>query len=152
MNQQNEHLSYQCCHTIAITLIIIYMGMCILNNLNFVCAGWIPLQKNLRQYCWHLASVDLDLSLCLVLTPGESSGELVIRCRPLSELCGKTCELIGTNINGNPYGGYLYQKLGTSRVTNDTLKKYLWLQIVQQLRRCYLDKGGQLGRWTDRQD
>eukprot|EP00916_Digyalum_oweni_P017905 GHVL01029585.1.p1 GENE.GHVL01029585.1~~GHVL01029585.1.p1 ORF type:complete len:166 (+),score=13.24 GHVL01029585.1:1144-1641(+) len=39
-----------------------------------------------------------------MLTPSEDSGQLVIKCRPLSELCGKTCELIGTSINGNPYG------------------------------------------------
>ncbi|KAL8624762.1 hypothetical protein ACOMHN_002457 [Nucella lapillus] len=66
--------------------------------------GWVPVEKKSRQYCWHLTSVDLESGLGLVLCSGETSGELVVKCRPLSELCGKTCELIGTNVNGNPYG------------------------------------------------
>ncbi|XP_076471287.1 RNA ligase 1-like [Babylonia areolata] len=66
--------------------------------------GWVPVETNSRQYCWHLSSVNLDLGIGLVLCRGDDGRELVIKCQPLSELCGKTCELIGTNINGNPYG------------------------------------------------
>ncbi|XP_025087598.1 uncharacterized protein C12orf29 homolog isoform X3 [Pomacea canaliculata] len=67
--------------------------------------GWVPVERKSRQYCWHLSAVDLDLGLGMVLCMKENNDkELVIRCVPLSQLCGKTCELIGTNVNGNPYG------------------------------------------------
>lgn len=66
--------------------------------------GWVPVERNSRQYCWHLASVHLDKGLGLVLRPSEDNTALVVECAPLSQLCGKTCELIGTNVNGNPYG------------------------------------------------
>lgn len=65
--------------------------------------GWVPLEKHSRQYCWHLASVDLDGGLGLVLRASKDTSTLIVECTPLSQLCGKTCELIGTNINGNAY-------------------------------------------------
>ncbi|KAH9500561.1 hypothetical protein Btru_072281 [Bulinus truncatus] len=72
--------------------------------------GWIPVQINCRQQCWHLSAVDLELGLALVLSqrPGDPSC-LLLEFHSLSSLCGQTFELIGTNINGNPYN------LGTKR-------------------------------------
>ncbi|KAK7481852.1 hypothetical protein BaRGS_00026878 [Batillaria attramentaria] len=66
--------------------------------------GWVPVERKSRQYCWHLASVDLDQGFGLVLRANEDNSGLLIECTPLSQLCRKTCELIGTNVNGNPYG------------------------------------------------
>ena len=76
--------------------------------------GWVPVEQKSRQYCWHLSAINLDHSVALVLQPQQSSlgdGDcdnltdmsLEIVCRSLEELCGCTMELIGTNINGNPY-------------------------------------------------
>ncbi|XP_059160637.1 RNA ligase 1-like [Physella acuta] len=66
--------------------------------------GWIPVQHNSRQHCWHLSAIDLNKGLALVLREDKENPEyLVIESQPLSALCGLTCELIGTNINGNPY-------------------------------------------------
>ncbi|XP_005093626.1 uncharacterized protein C12orf29 homolog [Aplysia californica] len=67
--------------------------------------GWVPVDVNARQHCWHLSAVDLTQGVALVLREDEDvPEELVIEVQPLSSLCGQTCELIGTNINGNPYG------------------------------------------------
>ncbi|ESO97528.1 hypothetical protein LOTGIDRAFT_181525 [Lottia gigantea] len=71
--------------------------------------GWVPVDVKFRQHCWHLTSVDLQTGIAVVLRESESSGELVIDCVPLKTLEGKTAELIGTMINGNPY------KLGTKQ-------------------------------------
>jgi hypothetical protein len=66
--------------------------------------GWVPVELTSRPYCWHLTAVDYDSGLALVLREDEEDNSiLVIKSQPLSYLCGKTCELIGTNINGNPY-------------------------------------------------
>lgn len=49
--------------------------------------------------------VDYETGLALVLRPlKEDEDMLEITCIPLSELQEQTLELIGTNINGNPYG------------------------------------------------
>ncbi|XP_049639104.1 uncharacterized protein C12orf29 homolog [Suncus etruscus] len=67
--------------------------------------GWVPVEPSSKQYCWHSSVVDYGLGLALVLKhhPDEL-GLLEISAVPLSELLEKTLELIGTNINGNPYG------------------------------------------------
>uniref|UniRef100_A0A0B6ZYG3 RNA ligase 1 n=2 Tax=Arion vulgaris TaxID=1028688 RepID=A0A0B6ZYG3_9EUPU len=66
--------------------------------------GWVPVELNSRQHCWHLSAVDYVSGLALVLRESEEdSSDLIIESIPLSSLCGQTCELIGTNINGNPY-------------------------------------------------
>ncbi|GFO50564.1 chromosome 12 open reading frame 29 [Plakobranchus ocellatus] len=67
--------------------------------------GWVPVEVKSRQHCWHLSAVSLEDGLALVLR--ESDGdkeELVLRSEPMSNLVGQTCELVGSNINGNPYG------------------------------------------------
>ena len=67
--------------------------------------GWVPVDPSSRQHLWHLSSVDLVNELALVLQPLADSrcGDLEITAVPLKELCGCTLELIGTNVNGNPY-------------------------------------------------
>lgn len=66
--------------------------------------GWVPVSPSSRQQCWHLSTVDLKIGLALVLREVEDSEELCIDCVHISELEGHTAELVGTNINGNPYG------------------------------------------------
>ncbi|KAL4225756.1 hypothetical protein ACF0H5_016445 [Mactra antiquata] len=66
--------------------------------------GWVPISPGARQYCWHLSAVDLNNNLALVLSESDTGDELILSCVHLSDLEGHTAELIGTNINGNPYG------------------------------------------------
>ena len=63
--------------------------------------GWIPVDPTSRQHLWHLACVDLDKSVGLVLQSNDN--ELEITLQLLNNFCGCTMEVIGTNINGNPY-------------------------------------------------
>ncbi|BFZ05177.1 hypothetical protein BsWGS_08216 [Bradybaena similaris] len=66
--------------------------------------GWVPVDVTSRHDCWHLSAVDLTLGLALVLREAETGNDdLIIESQPLSFLCGQTCELIGTNVNANPY-------------------------------------------------
>ncbi|GAA6076143.1 uncharacterized protein C12orf29 homolog isoform X1 [Tachysurus ichikawai] len=67
--------------------------------------GWIPVDKCNKQYCWHASVVDYDTRQALVLRPSdEDEAVLEMVSVPLSELMEQTLELIGTNVNGNPYG------------------------------------------------
>ena len=72
--------------------------------------GWVPVEKTNKQYCWHSTVVDHETGLALLLRPlrhddeDEDEDMLEITCVPLSQLQEQTLELIGTNINGNPYG------------------------------------------------
>ncbi|XP_067656160.1 RNA ligase 1-like [Haliotis asinina] len=63
--------------------------------------GWVPVGPRNTQHKWHLSSVDLTNGLGLVLR--QTAEGLSVDCVPLTELLGNTVELIGTNINGNPY-------------------------------------------------
>ena len=82
----------------------------IVPDINGHVMGWVPIDPNSRQHCWHLSVVDLNNELALVLGPrSESLNQLELTLQPLSELLECTLELIGTNINGNPY------KLGTKQ-------------------------------------
>ena len=66
--------------------------------------GWVPIDPTSRQYCWHASTVDLNLGIGLVLQQIDpSDNQLSVAIVDLSELQGHTLELIGTNINGNPY-------------------------------------------------
>lgn len=66
--------------------------------------GWLPVDKQSRQYCWHLQGVDLDSGKILVLRNSRSEDpHLEIAMVSISDYDGCTMELIGTNINGNPY-------------------------------------------------
>lgn len=81
------------------------------------------MDRDSKQHCWHSSVVDYDLGAALVLRPTshnynnhnncstcpDHQGEqqwaaLELRAVPLNELLEQTLELIGTNINGNPYG------------------------------------------------
>ncbi|XP_053572902.1 uncharacterized protein C12orf29 homolog isoform X2 [Bombina bombina] len=67
--------------------------------------GWVPVEHGNKQYCWHSSVVSYDAGVALVLRPhAENSGSLEICLVYLSELLEQTLELVGTNINGNPYG------------------------------------------------
>ncbi|XP_013420727.1 uncharacterized protein C12orf29 homolog [Lingula anatina] len=67
--------------------------------------GWVPVDPSLNAHVWHLSVLNLHKGLALVLQPAkEENGLLEITIRALSELQGQSLELIGTNVNGNPYG------------------------------------------------
>ncbi|XP_041964776.1 uncharacterized protein C12orf29 homolog [Alosa sapidissima] len=67
--------------------------------------GWVPVEKNNKQYCWHSSVIEYETGEALLLRPLREDGEMLeITCVPLSELQEQTLELIGTNVNGNPYG------------------------------------------------
>jgi len=63
--------------------------------------GWVPISTDSKQYCWHHAVVEHDNLLLLQPLNGD---ELEITDLPFNQLQGGTYELIGTNINANPYG------------------------------------------------
>jgi len=67
--------------------------------------GWVPVDPKSRTHCWHLSAVDLeeDRGAALVLQPRDNTSALEITLRSLSDLDNCTMELIGTNINANPY-------------------------------------------------
>jgi len=66
--------------------------------------GWVPIDPKSRMHCWHLTAVDLeDPGVALVLQPQNNSSALEITLQQLAELDNCTLELIGTNINANPY-------------------------------------------------
>ncbi|XP_034983157.1 RNA ligase 1 [Zootoca vivipara] len=67
--------------------------------------GWVPVEQNSKQYCWHASVVDYEFELALILkNHTEEPGLLEISLVPLSDLSEQTLELIGTSINANPYG------------------------------------------------
>ncbi|KAI4785737.1 hypothetical protein KUCAC02_037585, partial [Chaenocephalus aceratus] len=68
--------------------------------------GWVPVQKDNKQYCWHGSVLDPEGGAVLVLRPGgdEDEEELEVSAVPLADQMERTLELIGTNVNGNPYG------------------------------------------------
>ncbi|XP_069019235.1 RNA ligase 1 isoform X2 [Embiotoca jacksoni] len=72
-------------------------------------AGWVPVEADNKQYCWHSSVVDYEVGSALVLRPGSSDDDddddvLEVAVVPLADLQEQTLELIGTNVNGNPYG------------------------------------------------
>lgn len=69
-------------------------------------SGWMPIDPSGRLHCWHLTALDLHQSYALVLR-SCAEDSLEITAQPLSDLLGRTMELIGTHVNANPY------KLGT---------------------------------------
>ncbi|XP_034031790.1 uncharacterized protein C12orf29 homolog [Thalassophryne amazonica] len=67
--------------------------------------GWVPVDKDNKQYCWHSSVVDCKARKVLVLRPtSDDEDTLEITTVPLADLLEQTLELIGTNVNGNPYG------------------------------------------------
>ncbi|ESO13049.1 hypothetical protein HELRODRAFT_63644 [Helobdella robusta] len=67
--------------------------------------GWVPINPQLKQHCWHCQAVDLESGLALTLKPndGHADNTLELSIEPLEKLEECTFELIGTNINGNAY-------------------------------------------------
>ena len=75
--------------------------------------GWVPVGKDNKQYCWHSSVVDRDAGAALVLrVSAENEDLLEITMVPLADLLEQTLELIGTNVNGNPYGDYTSSTMG----------------------------------------
>lgn len=70
--------------------------------------GWVPVEKNSKQYCWHSSVVNYEAEIALVLKHHVEPGLLEISPVPLSEILEQTLELIGTNINANPYGKFAW--------------------------------------------
>ncbi|XP_072257325.1 RNA ligase 1 isoform X2 [Pyxicephalus adspersus] len=67
--------------------------------------GWVPVENSNKQYCWHSCAVNYTLGVAIVLRPRlDDPDSLEICLVHLSDLFEQTLELIGTNINGNPYG------------------------------------------------
>lgn len=87
-----------------ITLDIYFGKMCFLT-------GWVPVEKNSKQYCWHSSVVNYEAGVALVLKHHADPGLLEISPVPLSEILEQTLELIGTNINANPYGKFVWSVL-----------------------------------------
>lgn len=76
-------------------------GGVLLPDTNGHIPGWVPVEPKSKQHCWHLSAVDLNIGVGLVLQ--QQSNRLEITLQLLEELSGSTMELIGTNVNGNPY-------------------------------------------------
>ncbi|XP_066579634.1 RNA ligase 1 [Amia ocellicauda] len=67
--------------------------------------GWVPVERYNKQYCWHSSVVNYETGVGLVLRTSPDDEEVLeITAVPLSELLEETLELIGTNVNANPYG------------------------------------------------
>ena len=66
--------------------------------------GWVPVDTTSKQHVWHLSSVDLSKGIGLFLMPiTDNENMLQLTILELKSLVGSTVELIGTNVNGNPY-------------------------------------------------
>uniref|UniRef100_A0A4W3IQJ0 RNA ligase 1 n=1 Tax=Callorhinchus milii TaxID=7868 RepID=A0A4W3IQJ0_CALMI len=66
--------------------------------------GWIPVEQESRQYCWHGSAVNYETKVALVMKAHSEQNLLEITTVHLMELLEQTLELVGTHINGNPYG------------------------------------------------
>ena len=64
--------------------------------------GWVPVQVNSRDHLWHLSSIDEVTNTAFVLRQCDAE-TLELVSVSLESLCDSTLELIGTNVNGNPY-------------------------------------------------
>lgn len=82
--------------------------------------GWVPVDCSNKQYCWHASVVNYAAGVALVLrVQEEDEGLLEIVSIPLADLMEQTLELIGTNVNGNPYGKYFNVKKQTKYYLSD---------------------------------
>ncbi|XP_068132944.1 RNA ligase 1 [Hyperolius riggenbachi] len=67
--------------------------------------GWVPVEHGNKQYCWHSSAVNYTLGTAIIMKPQSEDPETLEICLvQLLDLLEQTLELIGTNINGNPYG------------------------------------------------
>ncbi|KAK2158165.1 hypothetical protein LSH36_175g01034 [Paralvinella palmiformis] len=97
--------------------------------------GWVPVDAKSRQHCWHLSVVNLEKGFAFILQRRDDHLEIVT-C-DMAELCGCTLELIGTNVNGNPY------KLGCKQIPLHLLIRHGSIPISADL---LIDRS-QLARW-----
>ena len=65
--------------------------------------GWVPVDPSLRQHLWHLSAVNFNDGVALFLNDSILDGPIKIQVCKLEKYKGKTFELIGTHVNGNPY-------------------------------------------------
>jgi len=66
--------------------------------------GWVPVDPSLRQHLWHLSAVHFNDAIGLFLKDSKNVNEpMNIQVDKLENYYGKTFELIGSNVNGNPY-------------------------------------------------
>ena len=68
--------------------------------------GWVPVDPSARTHIWHLSAVDLICGRFVCLNEKAGDESLVARIEYLDDYLGKTFELIGTKVNGNPYGKF----------------------------------------------
>lgn len=67
--------------------------------------GWVPVEKGSKQYCWHSSVINYEAGVALALKPRDEDPDILeISLIQLCDLLEQTLELIGTNINANPYG------------------------------------------------
>ena len=66
--------------------------------------GWVPIDTSLRMHLWHLSVVDFNLGIGVFLHYSNTNSDLCVRINSIKNYLGKTLELIGSNINANPYG------------------------------------------------
>ena len=81
--------------------------------------GWIPIDINSRQHCWHQSAWDPMTGVLLILQtkcqylPSPAGDDLEgsktspilleLKARPITDFIGSTLEMIGTMVNANPY-------------------------------------------------
>jgi len=98
--------------------------------------GWVPVDPKSRTHCWHVTAVELEEpGVALVLQPQSDCSGLEITLRQLSDLNNCTLELIGTNVNANPY------RLGSRQHPIHFLVRHGILQISDDPRtpECLVD-------------
>lgn len=87
------------------------------------CPGWVPVEKDNKQYCWHSSVVDYEVGTALVLRPSADDEDMLeIAAVPLADLREQTLELIGTNVNGNPYGNVIARSCYCAALTQEHSK------------------------------
>lgn len=95
-------------------------------------SGWVPVEDGNKQYCWHSSAVDYGAGTVLLLRPAANNDydTLEIAAVPLTDLQEQTLELIGTNINGNPYGSHFFNNFVCS-IGSEISK--LWYSVAINL-------------------
>lgn len=84
-----------------------------------------------KQYCWHSSVVDYEVGAALVLRPGADDEDVLeVAAVPLSDLLEQTLELIGTNVNGNPYGNVMLQLLIKGHPVLISFKKHKLFKMI----------------------
>ena len=84
--------------------------------------GWVPVLENTGTHKYHASAVNYGTNKVLLLKETDDGEDLEIALVPLANLLGRTVELIGSKINGNPYnlkpGFHVIVEHGAIRVKN----------------------------------